>query len=116
TLPQRARLPKNFKTFDFFYHEEKLAISAKSMDTQTLSKLSQPKQIYSTLKRNIDSAAKFDQYSISGFNLKSGMIAKREIWLAIPKSTTRTQWIEINRAVAYGKNMGIEVKTTQVKQ
>lgn len=43
------------------------------------------------------------------------MIAKRELWLAIPKSTTQSQWIEVNRAVAYGKNIGVEVKITQVK-
>ncbi|MER1720857.1 hypothetical protein KC966_17385 [Proteus terrae] len=48
-------------------------------------------------------------------NLHSEMIAKREIWLAVPQSTTKAQRIEINRAVAYGESMNIEVKITQVK-
>lgn len=115
TLPDRARLPKNFKTFDFYNAEQKLAVSAKSLDTQTLSKLNEPKQIYNSIKGNIDSAIKFDSYSLSGTNLRSDMIAKREIWLAVPNSTNKTQWAEINRAVSYGQGLGIEVKITQVK-
>ncbi|WP_353242841.1 hypothetical protein [Providencia sp.] len=43
------------------------------------------------------------------------MIAKREVWLAVPNSTNKTQWVEINRAVSYGQSVGIEVKITQVK-
>ncbi|MGG4610553.1 endonuclease toxin domain-containing protein [Providencia sp. Me31A] len=39
-----------------------------------------------------------------------------EIWIAVPESTTKTQWAEINRAVSYGQGVGIEVKITQVKQ
>ncbi|WP_353242936.1 DUF637 domain-containing protein [Providencia sp.] len=115
TLPDRARLPKNFKTFDFYNAEQKIAVSAKSLDTQTLSKLNEPKQIYNSIKGNIDSAVKFDSYSLSGTSLRSDMIAKREIWLAVPNSTNKTQWAEINRAVSYGQGLGIEVKITQVK-
>ncbi|MBG3079360.1 DUF637 domain-containing protein [Proteus mirabilis] len=115
SLPVHTRLPKNFKTFDFYIAKDKVAISAKSLDTQTMSKLNRPKQIYNTIKGNIDDAAKFEGYRLSGVNLHSEMIAKREIWLAVPQSTTKAQWIEINRAVAYGESMNIEVKITQVK-
>lgn len=115
SLSVHTRLPKNFKTFDFYIAKDKVAISAKSLDTQTMSKLNRPKQIYNTIKGNIDDAAKFEGYRLSGVNLHSEMIAKREIWLAVPQSTTKAQWIEINRAVAYGESMNIEVKITQVK-
>ncbi|MGW8595077.1 endonuclease toxin domain-containing protein [Providencia rettgeri] len=115
TLPDRARLPKNFKTFDFYNAEQKVAISAKSLDTQTLSKLNEPKQIYNSIKGNIDKAANFKEYELSGIAIDSKMIAKREIWLAVPETTTKAQWIEINRAASYGQSVGIEVKITQVK-
>ncbi|WP_272574234.1 DUF637 domain-containing protein [Providencia sp. PROV259] len=115
TLPDRARLPKNFKTFDFYNAEQKVAISAKSLDTQTLSKLNEPKQIYNSIKGNIDKAVQFKEYQLSQIRLDSSMIAKREIWLAVPNSTNKTQWAEINRAVSYGQGLGIEVKITQVK-
>ncbi|EPL9570664.1 hypothetical protein MMK73_002751 [Providencia rettgeri] len=115
TLPDRARLPKNFKTFDFYNAEQKLAVSAKSLDTQTLSKLNEPKQIYNSIKGNIDKAVQFKEYQLSQIRLDSSMIAKREVWLAVPNSTNKTQWVEINRAVSYGQSVGIEVKITQVK-
>lgn len=99
----------------FYIAKDKVAISAKSLDTQTVSKVNRPKQIYNTIKGNIDDAEKFEGYRLSGVNLHSEMIAKREIWLAVPQSTTKAQWIEINRAVAYGKSMNIEVKIMQVK-
>jgi len=43
------------------------------------------------------------------------MIANREIRLAVPAQTNATQWLEINRAVEYGKTLGIKINITQVK-
>ncbi|PMC11825.1 hypothetical protein CJ207_25955, partial [Klebsiella aerogenes] len=37
SLPADARLPKNFKTFDYYDGTTKTAVSAKSMDTQTMA-------------------------------------------------------------------------------
>ena len=62
SLPADARLPQNFKTFDYYDGATKTAVSAKSLDTQTMAKLSNPNQIYSSIKGNIDAAAKFDIY------------------------------------------------------
>ncbi|EOU9534701.1 hypothetical protein ACOJCT_002939 [Cronobacter dublinensis] len=35
--------------------------------------------------------------------------------MAVPASTTKVQWVEINRAVEYGKDRGVKVTVTQVK-
>ncbi|EOI5718100.1 hypothetical protein ACMS1V_000004 [Cronobacter dublinensis] len=35
--------------------------------------------------------------------------------MAVPASTTKAQWVEINRAVEYGKDRGVKVTVTQVK-
>lgn len=115
SLPADARLPQNFKTFDYYDGATKTAVSAKSMDTQTMAKLANPNQVYSSIKGNINAAAKFEQSELSGQLLNSSMIANREIQLAIPASTTKTQWAEINRAIEYGMSHGVTVKVTQVK-
>ncbi len=52
-LPADARLPQNFKTFDYYDGATKTAVSAKSMDTQTMAKLANPNQVYSTIKGNM---------------------------------------------------------------
>ncbi|WP_446443363.1 endonuclease toxin domain-containing protein [Pseudocitrobacter faecalis] len=115
SLPADARLPQNFKTFDYYDGATKTAVCAKSMDTQTMAKLANPNQVYSSIKGNIDAAAKFERYDLSGQFLNSSMITNREIKLAIPAKTTPTQWAEINRAIEYGKYQGVKVTVTQVK-
>ncbi|HCM9693371.1 TPA: hemagglutinin repeat-containing protein, partial [Enterobacter asburiae] len=115
SLPSSARLPQNFKTFDYYDVSTKTAVSAKSLDTQTMAKLANPNQIYSSIKGNIDAAAKFDTYTLSRKTIDSSMIANREVQLAVPATTTKTQWTEINRAIEYGKSQGVTVKVTQVK-
>ncbi|EOY8812334.1 CDI system deoxyribonuclease CdiA-o11, partial [Escherichia coli] len=115
SLPADARLPKNFKIFDYYDGATKTATSVKSIDTQTMAKLANPNQVYSSIKGNIDAAAKFKEYALSGRELTSSMISNREIQLAIPADTTKTQWAEINRAIEYGKSQGVKVTVTQVK-
>ncbi|EQA4282146.1 hypothetical protein ACX2VI_003120 [Cronobacter dublinensis] len=115
TLPADARLPKNFRTFDYYDHVTKTAVSAKSLDTQTAPKLNNPKAVYYSIKENIDAAAKFDEAFLSGRALNSSMISNKEIQLAVPASTTKAQWVEINQAVEYGQKRGVKVTVTQVK-
>ncbi|EOB6051119.1 hemagglutinin repeat-containing protein [Salmonella enterica] len=115
SLPADARLPPRFKTFDYYDGATKTAVSAKSLDTQTLSRLNKPNQLYSKVKGDIDAAAKFKEYALSGRELTPSMISNREIQLAIPVNTTKTQWTEINRAIEYGKVQGVKVTITQVK-
>lgn len=115
SLPADARLPKNFKTFDYYDGATKTATSVKSMDTQTMAKLANPNQVYGSIKGKIDAAAKFKEYALSGRELTPSMIFNREIQLVIPADTTKTQWAEINRAIEYGKSQGVKVTVTQVK-
>ncbi len=68
-LPADARLPQKFKTFDYYDGATKTAVSAKTMDTQTMAKLNNPNQVYSSIKGNIDAAAKFETYTLSKTSL-----------------------------------------------
>lgn len=70
--------------------------------------------MYSSLKGNIDEAAEFTQHGLKKIELESSKITKRELQVAIPKSTTNTQWIEINKAIEYGQSRGVTVKITKV--
>ncbi|MDN0122889.1 hypothetical protein QVN60_06740 [Yersinia aleksiciae] len=114
-LPQGSRLPPNFKTFDYYNPITRTAISVKTLDTTTAVRVANPKQIYTSLKGNIDEVAKFDTYILSDRRLNSSMIANREVQLAVPVNTAKAQWTEINRAIEYGKSQDVNVIVTQVK-
>ena len=87
-LPSGSRLPAKFKTFDFYEASTGTAISAKTLDTTTVARLTNPAQIYSSLKGNINAAAKFESYKLADVPLNSGMINSRELHVAIPAKTT----------------------------
>lgn len=114
-LPQNSRLPVNFKTFDYYNRISRTAISVKTLDTTTAARVANPRQIYNSLKGNIDTVAKFQEYSLSKRKLDSSMISSKEIQLAVPANTTKVQWAEINRAIEYGKSQRVNVRVTQVK-
>ena len=114
-LSANARLPKNFKTFDYFDRGTGTAISAKTLDTQTTARLSKPEQLYSTMKGYIDKTANFERHSLSGMTLRADMIKQREIHLAIPAQTNKEQRLQLQRVVEYGKNRNITVKITEIE-
>ena len=114
-MPADVRLPSNFKTFDFYDDLTGLAISAKTLDTMTASRIANPKQIYTTMKRDIDAAANFSEWSRNEVTLLGGSISRREIHLAVPKETGLPQWSEIMRAVEYARGRGIFFKITTVE-
>jgi filamentous hemagglutinin len=110
-----TRLPRNFKTFDFYNEVTGTAISAKTLNTQTPSKLANLEKIYHSVKRNIDAAAGFVDHTLKEFDLTSKMIKTREIRLAVPKQTTPGQWEQLQRAIEYGKEKNIKLIITETK-
>ncbi|TDN42325.1 DUF637 domain-containing protein, partial [Azoarcus indigens] len=114
-LPSGARLPPAFKTFDFYDVSTGTAISAKTLDTATAAKIANPSQIYSSLKGNIDAVAKFDSYTLSNITLNKNMINVRELQIAVPSGTTSAQWVQINRAIEYGKSQKVNVVIISIK-
>jgi hypothetical protein len=112
-LPKGSRLPKNFKTFDFYDEGTRAAISAKTLNTQTTNKLADPTKIYSSLKKNIDAVEGFVEHSLDKMRLTSSKITSRELHVAIPQGTTSAQWVEIERAIEYGRTKDVIVKITE---
>lgn len=76
---------------------------------------SKPEQIYSTLKRNIDVAANFENYTLKGVTLDAADIASREIRLAIPSATNSAQWEQLVKAMDYANTKNINLIIDQVK-
>ena len=113
--PAGARLPAGFKTFDFFDESTGLATSAKTLDTSTAAKVADPRQVYSAIKGQVDEAASFTGYSRAGRTLTSADITARELQLAVPRTTTATQWAEIRRAIAYGEKRQVRVIITKAQ-
>jgi filamentous hemagglutinin len=104
------RLPPNFKTFDFFEDTIRRATSAKTLDTTTLSRIADPRRVYSTLRRGVDAAADFGGYTLGDTELLPEQIDLRAIRAAVPLETNATQWEQIKRAIDYAKERGVQLK------
>lgn len=109
-LPVGSRLPPSFKTFDFYDAETGVATSAKTLDTMTEGKLMTPSQVYSSMKGNIDAVINYDQaYTLDKRTVDPLEITSRELQVAVPATTNQQQWQQIERAVQYGKENGVNV-------
>jgi filamentous hemagglutinin len=117
-MPEGARLPKNFKTFDFFDSDTGLATSAKTMNTMTPARIAKPADLYYTLKSNIDKMLAYNQtHLLNGVSLNPDRIFVRDLHVAIPEGTTAAQWEQIERAISYARAMSnsVNVKITVAK-
>lgn len=114
-MPASSRLPTGFKTFDFYDQATRTATSAKTLDTMTTAKISDPVQVYSSIKGNIDDISNFSGAQLGDVNLRPSDIAARQLQIAVPATTTSAQWQQINSAVLYGEANGVKVVVTTAK-
>nr|WP_025421479.1 hypothetical protein [Sodalis praecaptivus] len=63
-----TRTPDTFKTFDYFDEATGSAVSVKTLNTLSNSKINDPKRIYSSIKNNIDDTIKFQLMQKMIFN------------------------------------------------
>jgi hypothetical protein len=102
-------------TYDFWNPDTGMATSAKTLDTTTPASIANPELLYSSLQRNINAIIDFNGYQLSGTSLQPGDILSSELRVAVPEDTTLAQWQQINRAVQYGTDNGINVIVTPVR-
>ena len=114
-LPEGSRLPAGFKTFDYFDEISGVATSAKTLDTMTPSKVKNPKQIYRTLKGYVDKTAGFVGDTKLGKEVNPADIKLKKIELAIPGKTNTEQYKQIEKAIKYAKDNGVELHVTRIK-
>ncbi|WP_328518485.1 hypothetical protein [Ralstonia syzygii] len=114
-MARRLPFAAKFQDLRFYNPEALTAISAKTLDTTTASRVANPSQVFSSLKGNVDSVVNFEEWTLSGRVLSSDMIAARELRVAVPLETTPAQWEQISRAIQYGKDQGVKVIVTTSK-
>lgn len=115
-LPKGSRLPPNFEVFDFYDVKTKTAISVKTLNTNTPSRIKNPKQLYTSINGNIDDVVNFKYDIRNREKLTSAMITNREVVIATPQKTSTQQWEQINKAIVYGSEKNVKVKITVVKE
>ena len=111
------RLPKNFKTFDFWDERKGRAISVKTLNTNRASYLLNPNNVYNKIKQYVDKTLEFTEYGkgLQGERkLEATMIKVREIQLGIPADTGVAQMRQIQRAIEYGKLNNVKIEITRI--
>lgn len=112
---KRFRLPKNFKTFDFWIEPNGRAVSVKTLDTNKASYLLNPNEVYNKIERYVDKTVGFTVGNRPKIvPLDATMIKTREIQLGIPANTGVAQWSQIQRAIDYGKLNNVEIVITRI--
>jgi hypothetical protein len=112
--PGAGRGPRNRKTFDLYNPETREAISAKTMDTLTVKNIANPQRTYEKLKGYIDEAAEYTRGKRSDLDPK--LISSKTIQLAVPEYTSPEQWRHLYRGVVYGKERGVRVVITRIRE
>ena len=112
-LPAGARLPENFKTWDYYDDATGRAISVKTLDTTTDARIETPSQVYYRLKSTVDKAAQFEEYRLAGTTITAADIRSREVHVLVPTATTPEQWAQIDRAVAYARQQNVTLRIYQ---
>ncbi|MEI9751802.1 DUF637 domain-containing protein [Moellerella wisconsensis] len=112
-LPESARLPYGFKTFDYYDIDTGQAISVKTLNTSAKSYQS-PNSVNRKINQHID---KIDEFKTGGrgeFELTPNMIQIKDLHIAVPNTTSLAQWLEINKSISYAAARNITVKVTVV--
>jgi hypothetical protein len=112
--PNATRLRPGSTGFDLFEETTGEAISAKTLDTKTMTYIRNPQEIYRRVTRYVDKAVNYEPRWVS--DLDPAKIESRTIELAIPEYTSPEQWRYLLRAVIYGKENGVTVMITRIKQ
>ncbi|WP_338885519.1 hypothetical protein [Xenorhabdus sp. TH1] len=115
--PESARLPYGSETFDYFNRATGQAISVKTLNTTTTSRLQKPEQISRQLNGYINEMAKFERTTKGADELRitNNMIQQKTMYLSVPDRTTSTQWAEINKSISYAVDKNIDIKVTVVR-
>jgi hypothetical protein len=90
------------------------AISVKRLNTLTASNIRQPQKILGKLTRYISDAADYEPYWDS--ELAPERIQSKTIQLGVPEYTPPAQWHYLLRAICYGRERGVSVVITWIRE
>ncbi len=112
--PEATKLPPTSKTFDEFVDTTNEAISAKTLNTLSVSYIKNPQTIYWRLKRYIDAAADYEPRTDT--DVDPATIETKTIQLANPEYTSPTQWRYLFAAIRYGRERDVWVVITRIRE
>lgn len=112
--PDAVNLAPNAKAFDHFNLTTQEAISAKTLNTLSVSYIKKPERIYQKLKGYVDAAADYEPRV--GADLDPSDIRSKTIQLAISEYTSPTQWQYLQRAKRYGRDRGVSIVITRIRE
>lgn len=111
--PNVKKLAPGSKTFDHFDPIFGDAISSKTLNTWTYSRVTNPQNIYRTLTKYVDAAANYSPRA--SIDVDPARIRTKAIQLAVPEYTSQEQWQYIGRAIQYGRQKGVSVMVTRIQ-
>lgn len=114
-LPKSTQSPDNFKVYDFFDEATRVAVSVKTMNTQTASMLQKPESIFKSIKKNLNDIIDFESDKVGIFSITKHNISSRELTLGVPAKTTEPQWVQIKRGIDYARDNNIAVNIIVVE-
>jgi len=112
--PDLMRLKPKATGFDLFNQVTKEAISAKTMNTLSISYIKRPQKIYETVTGYVNKAVNYKR--VKQIDLDPADIDSKSIYLAIPEWTSPIQWRYLMRAIIYGKDNGVSVMIIRVRE
>lgn len=110
--PNFEQLRDGSKTFDLVNRSTGEAISAKTMNTLSVTYIKNPQEIYRRVTRYVDAAV---NYQPRKSDLDPSDIQSKTLHLAVPEWTSPTQWRYLLRAMIYGKDNGVTVVITRIR-
>jgi hypothetical protein len=112
--PGTTRLPPGSKGFDHFDEATGEAISNKTLNTLSVTYIRDPLDIYRKVVRYVDDAVNYQPRT--DVELDPAAIDSKTIYLAVPEYTSPTQWRYLLRAVVYGKDNGVSIVITRIRE
>jgi len=112
--PNVKKLVDNSTTFDLFNPTTGDATSAKTLNTLNFTYINDPRKIYKKVAGYVDAAVNYERIKES--DIDASLIESKTLQLAIPEWTSSTQWQHLYRAVVYGKDNGVSVVITRIRE
>lgn len=113
-------LQPNHKTFDFFDPDTGHAVSAKTMDTLGLTtQASTPMTAANAeryLRKYVNDAKSYEPPPSQTNAIRAAAVSSKSIELAIPQATPADVRQALERAAAYGRAEGVQVRITVVRK
>jgi hypothetical protein len=112
--PDARRLRPGSKGFDHVKDATGEAISNKTLNRLSVTYIRDPREIYRKVTRYADNTINYERRTKSGLDPED--IQSRTIHLAIPEYTSPIQWRHLLRAIIYGKDNGVSILITRIRE